>query len=175
MSLDIFVTRAVGVAVDIADRVTAMYAGRFVRVGWLTALIGAPASPLHAQRARCHRSWRGARPAAGGDPRRSPLTLAGAWDGGAIAFSNPLGLRCAWTDAIQPRDLFALLGYALLEFRRLARQLPHRSFQLRARQAGQINRRGHTQLDPNRPVSGQENSLHHRGFCPGCRYKALGL
>jgi peptide/nickel transport system ATP-binding protein len=41
----IFVTHDVGVAVEIADRVAVMYAGRFVEAGSLGAVIGAPRHP----------------------------------------------------------------------------------------------------------------------------------
>ena len=46
-------------------------------------------------------------------------------------------------------------------------QPPQQSFQLRARQARQVNRRRHTKLESNRPASGQEKSAPRPGFCPG--------
>ena len=44
----IFVTHDVGVAVEVADRIAVMYAGRFVEVGPTEAVIDSPAHPYTA-------------------------------------------------------------------------------------------------------------------------------
>ena len=44
----IFVTHDVGVAVEVADQIAVMYAGRFVELGPTEAVIGSPAHPYTA-------------------------------------------------------------------------------------------------------------------------------
>ena len=65
----IFVTHDVGVAVEVADRVAVMYAGRLVELGPVRQVIRTPAPPLYARPAVVDRARRDARASAS---RRSP-------------------------------------------------------------------------------------------------------
>ena len=65
----VFVTHDVGVAVEVADRIAVMYAGRFVEVGPTEAVIDTPGASLHGRAADLDGAWLGVRATAG---RRYP-------------------------------------------------------------------------------------------------------
>ena len=67
----VFVTHDVGVAVEVADRIAVMYAGRFVEVGPTEAVIDRPAHPYTAGAADLDGAWLGVRAAAGSDTRHA--------------------------------------------------------------------------------------------------------
>ena len=67
----VFVTHDVGVAVEVADRIAVMYAGRFVEVGPTEAVIDSPAHPVHGRAAGLDRAGLGVRAAAGDDFRHA--------------------------------------------------------------------------------------------------------
>ena len=57
----VFVTHDVGVAVEVADRIAVMYAGRFVEVGPTEAVIDGAGASLHGRAADLDRAWLGVR------------------------------------------------------------------------------------------------------------------
>ena len=67
----IFVTHDVGVAVEVADRLAVMYAGRFVETGPVETVIEFPRAPLHGGPARLDRPGHHARPAPRGHSRNA--------------------------------------------------------------------------------------------------------
>ena len=87
----VFVTHDVGVAVEIADRIAVMYAGRFVETGPDRSVIGSPAHPYTAA---CwpRPCWARRRAAARGDPGR-PAGHA------PLPFGCSFAPRCRFADA----------------------------------------------------------------------------
>ena len=67
----VFVTHDVGVAVEVADRIAVMYAGRFVETGPARERDPHAGPPLYRRAAGLDRARRGAGSAARGDPRRT--------------------------------------------------------------------------------------------------------
>ena len=94
----VFVTHDVGVAVEVADRIAVMYAGRFVETGPADSVIRVAGPPLHRRLAGLDRAGRGARAA----PRSDPGRPAGH---DAAAFGCSFAPRCRFADARCGLDL----------------------------------------------------------------------